>query len=525
MSNFNLAKGARELAQAAEKLLTGREHFHGDIVQRFQAAAEKFPHDQGIRNAERILVSKMEKLGSLAIVDQSDVQFLFDNLSGLGNKEAFKQELGDLLMVDRVEKVANYNADFIGGIRDSGTELVLVDEAKVAKLASMFNSQPDQKVLVGSFIDKGKRGIVAEFESLGFPEANVEVAAHDNNFVVYAVEVQGNHGRMSLAVPAEIRIGSVLLPSTFVVGNEFQDLNKENITAWAESFNKMSKTATPKAILDTLNRWIKKDEEVFEKEASEDLGEILPRGPMFYMDHIGHTNPVQQPIDVKVAKVELPEALQGIGESIIGDLLAESGLSYPRQVVLAAKGVVSQVIRGAGYDHDRIVVEAEFDGGITFGTNLVCGDRKKIEIPVEISGEQVLMPSAFIAGAYAGKFDPSGLKSFASRKEETPFDAMLTHKADMGFAELHKITLLKTSQGNLIEATETLDLINEKFGHGYHKIAHDDMMGLLRAGYTAEERPLSAMEVYAQNAVKAAQARVEMIKVDSTARMFYPKMD
>jgi hypothetical protein len=528
MSNFNLAKEARKLAMEADKLLKGKEYFLGDIVTRFQAAAKKFPHDQAIRNAEKILFSKMEKVGKAAIVDQSDVQFLYDNLGGLGNKEAFKQELGDLLLSSEIPKVANYNAEFIGGLRDSGDSLELVSKEHVEKIATIFGSDTPSKALAGTYIEKGKRGVVAEFEALGYPEANVEVAGHDQNFVIYAVELQGKKGRMTIAVPAEIRIGSVLLPSTFVSGNEFVDLNKENLQNWINNFDKIGKTAAPKAILDTLNRWIKKgSEESLEKMASDvsDVSDIMPHGQMFYMSHIGHTKEVSEPIDVKTAAVPLPDSLKGIGESIIGDILVEAGLSYPKNVVSSAKNVVSQVIKSAGYDHDRIVVEAEFDGGITFGTNLVCGQRKKIEIPVEISGEQVLMPSAFVSGGYAGKFDPSGLKTFAARSEQTAFDAMLTHKADMSFAELHKLTLLKTSQGNMIEATETLDLINQKFGHGYHKIAHDDMMGLLRAGYSAPEKPLSAMEVYAKQAEKAAKARSEMIKVDSSARFLYPSFD
>jgi hypothetical protein len=152
---------------------------------------------------------------------------------------------------------------------------------------------------------------------------------------------------------------------------------------------------------------------------------ILPQGPALYMSDIGHTDNslnTQLPIDDRVEEVPLPKALKGLGESVIRETLVEAGLSYPRELVIAAKQLVANELKLANIIHDKIFVESEFTDGITIATNITGkGGKKRIEVPVEIANDKVLMPSGFTSGAMAGPFTEDSLKSFANKVDGADF--------------------------------------------------------------------------------------------------------
>jgi uncharacterized protein YjgD (DUF1641 family) len=93
----------------------------------------------------------------------------------------------------------------------------------------------------------------------------------------------------------------------------------------------------------------------------------------------------------------------------------------------------------------------------------------------------------------------------------------------MNFADLHKLVLRKAAYGDFIEATESLSIINDKFGPEFHKMAHDNLMELMRIGYGAEEKPLSAMEEFTKMAAEKAKERAERMSMMDNPMLFYPK--
>jgi len=381
-----------------------------------------------------------------------------------------------------------------------------------------------------SFVESGRRGVEIELESLGFLNPNVEVAAKDPKFVVYAAEVDNRRGRIPFLIPAEIKLGSVLMPSIFVAGDGFKDLNQANLHSYVNDGAGVVAGVSPKAVLDTLNRLTNVSSGNLDKHANYDNGgfeDIVPEGPAFFMSHIGHTDPSLNEIseiDDKVAQVPLPPALVGIGNSLISETLAEAGLSYSRELVLAAKQLVVNELKMANLTHDKVMIDSEFTGGVTLATNINGkGGKKRIEVPVEIVNERVLMPSSFTSGAMAGPFNEASLKSFANKIDGAEFDPFLSDKYDMNFNELHKLALRKAAYGDFIEATEILAIVSDKFGADFHKIAHDDLMSLMRVGYAEEEKPLTAMEQFAKEAEAAAKVRAERMSMMDNPMLFYPK--
>jgi hypothetical protein len=423
---------------------------------------------------------------------------------------------------DRVAKVASYNEGFVSGLRDSGQELQLVDDDKVNEFANLWRS-PDEQVAKSAFIDGGRRGIEIELQSLGFSQPTVEVAAKDNNFVVFAAEVGTRKGRVPFLVPAEIKSGSVLMPSVFVSGDEFKDLTLDNIKSHVISAE-ASKQVSPQAVLSTLNRLTGKTSNQNKVSVASDDGQMSFASPELFMDPLGFDQPVADIISDRADPVAMPAELVGLSQDMIHETLVEAGLSFDRETVLAAKKVVSNELRLAKISHDTIKVASEFNGGITLVTNVSGrGGKKKIEVPVEVVNGYPLIPGSFTSGAFAASFDEAGLQSFANQAEGAAFDPFISDKYGMSFDQLHKMALRKAAYGDFIEATEVLTVINEKFGHDFHRIAHDDLIDLLKIGYGDEEKPMTAMERFAADASAKAKDKESQIRMTTNSMLFYPK--
>lgn len=515
----------KEIGALAKTLLDGKEYFVGSLVDRLRKAADKYPHDQAIRTMELAFNKIAKSQGPSAIMNQSQIQSYYDDVSGLGNRNVFMEELGDLLLEDRVSKVANYNEDHAKSLRDNGNDLDIYDRAKIAEMEGLWGA-PNEKEIKRAFAESGRRGIEIELESLGFAQPTVEVMDQTDHFVVFAAEVATRKGRVPFLIPAEVKQASVLMPSVFVSGDSFKDLTADNIRAHLNSDITNMKHASPKAVIETLNRLTGKDEELF-KEAGIDDGmtNVELSSPGFFMDPVGHNDPNvnRLPIDDKMPEVPMPPALQGLSDSVIKETLVEAGLSYDRDTVIAAKTMVSNELKLANISHETIKVESEFDGGITVATNIVgSGGKKTISVPVEILNGRVLMPKSFISGPMAGPFNEKDLRAFANSEEGESTSPFLNDKIDMSFAQLHEFIMKKAAYGDFIEVTDALGIVSEKFGEQLHRIAHDDLMDLLKAGYVEEEKPLTAMERFAEEAARKAKDKESQIKMTNNAMLFYP---
>jgi len=528
MSNAELIKQIKNLGQSTESALNGKELWISGVVGRFKEASERHPHDPLIRRLESVLEGKLKREGNLSTISQREMQNLYNEMSGSGNLELFREELGDLLIESGPSSVASHNPDFIKGLRADGEELNVANQHDVSALSALWSGDPSDRVLKSAFVESGRRGVEIELESLGFANPTVAVAAKDLNFVVYSAEIDNRKGRIPFLIPAEIKLGSVLMPSVFVAGDSFEDLNADNIKAYTDDHTSLG-SASPKGVLDTLRRLtatVNGTKNVKEASMDNSFDDILPHGDAIFSSTLGHTdsslNSINE-IDDKVAQVEMPKALVGISDALVRETLAEAGLSYSRELVLAAKQVVSNELKVAGIAHDKLSIESEFSNGITIATNISGkGGKRRIEVPVEIVNEKVLMPGGFTSGAMAGKFNEEGLKSFANTADGAEFDPFLNDKYDMNFNELHRYAMKKAAYGNFAEATEVLSIISDKFGHEYHKMAHDDLMSLMRVGYQKDVKPLSAMEAFAKQASDAAQERASRINMTNNAMLFYP---
>lgn len=508
---------ASRLKSVAEELLDGKEFFISAVVDRLREAANVFPHDGAIRTAQLIIEKKAAKSGPLALMSQRDFQGVYDDVCGLGNKVAFRDLLGDLLIANAADKVAHYNDNFALSIRNGEEPIFLVDADAVEALAGLFDEP--SKAVKGSFVDNGRKGIALELEEMGFPEAEVAVACKNNSFVIYAASFESNKGRMSTYIPAEIKLGSVLMPTMFVSSAGLEDLTKENLIKNIEEVATNGAGFHPQKILELLTSAVAKPSS-FNVNAELANSTIALATPEYF-------NPIEENVMEAFAeqpKVKVPESLMHFTDAMARDVLAEAGLSYDPKVVLTAKTVVAEELRNIGIPCSKVSIASEFDGGITIVANISGpGGNKTIEVPIEIINSKVLMPSVFISGALAKTFDAENLKAFAMNRDEGTFSTSVSDKSAMGFKELHRLALNSAAYGRFVEAEEALAVIAEHYGDSFHKVAFDDLMGLLNIGFGKEEKPMDAMDRYIKDAATQLRDKESNIKMTSNLMYLHPE--
>jgi len=507
-----------QIGRMAEELLDGKEFFIGTISDRLDKAASIYPHDQAIGTMRAVIGKRFAKEGSLAIISQREFQELYEEVSGLGKREAFKDELGDLLYDATTKKVAYHNDDYINQLRGDGSSLELVDAKTSLEFSDLF-SLPEEGLQKSLFVENGLKGVKLELLSMGFDNPACEIAAQDSNFVIFAAEFDTLLGRTPILVPAEIKLGSVLLPSVFVSGNEFLDFTYSNIINHSRKFSGQIKSATPTAILNTLNKLSNKVVKGT-AEAGDQIETTSLSSPGLYSDLVEET----PSFDFSPTQVNVPKPLEGLTETFVQETLLEAGISYDRDLVVKAKVMLSNELRGMGLPHDKITIASEWQQGIIFATNITgLNGKKTIEIPVEIVNDKtILMPSTFTSGTVIKAFNETNLTAFAHAKEEGVFQAIFSDKRDMPFNELYDNALRSAAYGNFVEVEESLAVIGERFGSQFHKIAFDDLMELVRIGFNSNEaKPLNAIDDYIKKAAKEIKNKEKNVSLSNSLLYLY----
>lgn len=509
--------------KAAEEILYGKEFFVATAADRLIRVSQQYPHDQAVSLMANALTKRFEKNGSMDTMNQSDFQALYDEVGGLGDRGLFREHFSDLLInAGAPNKVAHYNPSHTASIRDSGDSLDLLDSEVISEYESLFRD-PSEKISYAKFVEQGKKSVAAELLDMNLSLNSVEVAAKDSDFVVYAAEVNTKAGTVPFLIPAEIVNSSVLLPSVFVAGNEFRDLTKTNLVNYINS-SFGEKTISPNVLLEALSN--AKFGSNLSKHASDssswnDYNSF--EAPSLYAELADEGPAHGEGLDFE--KVAVPEPLQGITDDLVKEVLYETGLSFDRDVVLKAKKALATELKSMGFTPDKIKISSEFSEGIVLSTAIVGkGGKKTIEVPVEISNDKVLIPSTFTSGAVAKKFDEASLKSFADHKEEGDFNALMSDNYDMSFNELYNKAMQNAGFGNFLQVEECLAVIESKFGPDLHKLAFDDLMGLVRVGFNSKEKsPLDAIDQYIKEASDQIKDKESYIKLSDKINYLYPK--
>ena len=504
------------LINLVNQITNGKEYLVATVMQRLEDASTKLPHDQAVNVAKRILSNKLKKSGSLATITQKEFQAIYDEVCTLGNRVAFRDLMGDFLYTEAAAPVAHYNPDAMSARRDTDNVMSLSDSNLVDQLTPLF-AEPNL-VTKGSFIDNGRKGLELEFSSLGFTNVNAEVLNRNESVVVYSVEADSPFGRFTTYIPAEVKLGTVLMPSVFVYGENFADLSKDNLLSYANDVlrNGLKLVAAHK-ILSALTKNAE-ESHVISKAASD--GPIAFAAPSLYKNAIDKESDV---LEVETPRVPLPKDLKSFTEGEIQDMLIESGLSYDKNVVLMAKSLIAEYLRYSGLRIERLAVESEFDGGMLISASIVgSGGKKTISVPIEVVAGQVLFPSVFTSGSTVGPFEQDSLRSFASSKDSGIFNTAFSNKMGWSYNDLYTHAMQNAVYGNFVETEEALAVIAEVYGSDFHRAAFTDLTNLLNASVSQEQVPENRDQLAAEASIRAKLSE-DRIAINNSLMYLYPK--
>ncbi len=500
-----------QLLRFANDVVNGKEYFISTLVQRLDDAAEQLPHDGAIRTAQQALNSRLRKEGSLATISQRQFQTIYDEVSGLGDRNAFRELLGDLLITAAPAPVASVDTSWAAAHRDSGSVVEVANPELVAEFGSLWSG----KVASVGALEQGRQGLEHQMTQMGFGSPDVEIVDRTGDFVMFSVAADSPVGRFTVYVPTEVNGNSVLLPSVFASNNGLSTLNRDNLLVYARDLIEgRVKVASPGKILAGLQAVADAEKPAFVRTASGDS--VAMEVPSLY----------QQVNDYVAAEQEdlvpaMPTALAGVIGPEVVDSLVEAGLSYDRNVVVTAKTIVGDQIRTSGLRLERISVDSEFDGGIMVAANLIGpGGKRTIQVPVEVVAGQVLMPSVFMSGTVVESFDTNSLKKFAAAEETGVFNSAFSTKSGWSYKDLYTHIMKSAAYGNFVEAEDAMSVVLDTYGPDYHKAAFADLTEMLTAGGTDS---VDAVEQMIAEAGERARNTENRIKMSSTLMYLIPE--
>ena len=506
-----------QLLSLANQVLTGKEYFISTVLGRLDDASTALPHDNAIRTAQYAMRRRLEKEGSLGTITQKQFQELYDEVCSLGNKTAFRELLGDLLITGAPESVANYNSDFMSSRRDTDDVIKLADDNLVGEFASLWG---ESAVIGDSVVANGRDSLQLHFASMGFGSPVAEVVGRTDNFAMFSVQSDSPIGRFTAYVPVEIKLGSVLMPSVFASGDGFSELTKDNLLAHASGLKSgATKEASPHKLLAGLMAVADTERKpVAIKTASGE--DIAISAPTLYQT----VNENVLPNEFGEQFSSLPEPLVGLMSNDIRDSLVEAGLSYDKNAVVTAKTIIGDQIRSAGLRVERMSVESEFDGGFVVSANVIgAGGKKTIQVPVEVVSGQVLMPSVFTSGAAVEAFDVQSLRKFASASDVGVFNAAFSNKSGWAYRDLYTHAVKSAAYGNFVEAEDAMAVIAEQYGPEFHRAAFIDLSDILSNSFSAVSESPSSVETMIAEANERARNAEDRIKMSSTLMYLIPE--
>lgn len=494
------------LIKEAQGDVNGKEFLVSSVYDRLDAFSN--PHDQAVLTLKTAMRRRFEK-NTLSTISQKDFQDMYDQVSGLGNAEMFRDEYSDLLM--RGSPLDGLMPKQSGLMALSGDEIELVSKDHVNKLASLFGESVQS---YDSFVVTAKKSIALEIEDLGFSNVTAEPIARDENFVVFAAGFDTDRGQVVAYIPTEMINDTVVLPTHFATPNAFAELNEANLRRYAEigDFN-----ISPEKVLGKLTASLNKKAatEAVEGFSGQDIG-----SEGLYLSKEAFESDEASIVDARMDVEELPESLA----SMFSETLAESGISYGRDTVLEAKAALGRELFSANIRHDKIVIASETSNGVMLQTNIKgLGGTKTIDVPVEIADGQVLVPSKFFAGAQIHDFSDDSLLAFANAHNEVSFDSLLSKKSDMSFEQLYTDAMTNAVVGKFVDMEESLAVIDDKFGHERYKQAFQGLHSLMATANVKD--PVQAMSDTERHLEKLKKdlKDSEVIKMTDGISMLYPE--
>lgn len=492
----------QELRKMAEAWLDKQDMLLTDVIARLDSVSMKY-HDGAVSTLQRVLQKRAA--GNALLISKSEFSQMWGEVAGLGNPEMFREELGDMLTdaTSPLKERPDY-ANFVGGLRDSAETLPLGDPAHVAALEHALTSG----VSGNRFVQAGRNSIQTDLVDAGFQGVGVHLAIADNNFAIFAAEVDGRSGRKTFFLPAEIRKGSLLLPSVFY-GNKYAELTQENLQTWVDGVAQSD--GNPAVILNQLNNLI----DAPATTASADWSGVNSSSSVV-VEMPSNNSPV-----LEAETVQFEQAFDQMANAGVDfeQILIESAIKQNPKTIATAKAAISSELKSAGLRHDTMKIVGALDNGFSLGMHIQGRTgRQYVIVPIEVNAAGgPMMPAIFHADGAVHTFNENSLKAVASN-DTSNLQVDATTLQNMTFRELYKSVMTATASGAYRSAEESLSAIQTRFGEEYHLAALEDMFALLKSA-TSPTVSKSDFDTYLDKFEAEAADRDRDIKMSQNIRL------
>lgn len=472
-----------------------KDYFVSDVLNRIDAAYAR-TRDGSLHALHNVVASKADQI----IISRADLRESWLRLSSLGRADVVRDEIGDLLGDIAPSSGVVRSSEHTSMNAGKSALDISVDES--AKYAALFGDH-----VATNNVRLGMETIRAEMKDYGL-DSKLTLAAQDSRFAVFAAELSDGKRTASALIPAEVRDGTVLLPSVFF-GSNFSEFNKENLGAWASSGGKAAVSAV--GLLDKLNNLagpavIKAAADAWDADIGLSGGVGIDIG--------APASPVLAPAEMPA---ELSQAAKQLGGTDFEQVFKEATLKCGPEKLASARQMLANQLRFANVRHDKIVVEGEMENGLRLGTHVRSAAGKTyITVPVEFDGKNVLLPGFFQAGNRVCEFSDSALQRIASESDSS-FSSIASDFKTLSFNDLYRIVIKNAQFGNLAGAEEAMAVILQEHGEDLHRQAFQDMVSVIQKGATMER---SDFDKYADDLAAGGSETANYVSNRVNAAMF-----
>lgn len=497
-SNLNIGDLARIAQDALDAETKGQEFMLEDVHNVVRAAYEQYPEDPVIRQVAFTIETMVQKAPPGTTISQADISDIHNHFVRLSGNSKFREVLGHMLLVNQ-PKFSSNNVDYTRLNRvdadDSGIrEADMVDQNAVAALTAAFGGSIDAiKAFDSNIAKKGTEFVVAELKSLGVQTPDVEIMGGDQHNIVYASHFNTRKGRVTVAIPTEVKDNRILFPSTFVADNKLQPLNAKNLHYFIDKKAESNDFSVPNVkdimvavgilsgnIKQASDNSIKNDLDGLFSEAENDIELNVPS---LYVDRKYEEG---RPDINTTQDVSMPSELAHLARDFEDDVL-EAASAFGLDAIRHGKEIIDRELASAGFKNTRVKFGSESGDSVVYLAAIrTPKGYAEIEVPVEMqvlaSGKYVpLSPSYFAYDGLIEDFTSSKLQRFAINMPapSSTNTIYLSAYSYMTLPELKDEILKAASENDYVSCEAALSEIQDKFAEEDFKNAVADYHYLL----------------------------------------------
>lgn len=431
-SNFNIGDLAQIAKTALDAKTTGQEFMLEDVCNVTRVAYERYPEDPVIRQVAFTIEKMATKASPGTTINQKAISDIHNHFVRLSGNSKFRDALGHLLLQDRIEfnsQSPDYTKMNRVDAEDSGiTTDDFVDSNLVNAISAAFGGSIDAvKAFDNKIATKGVEFVTAELRALGYDKPQVSIMGGDSNILVFAAHFETRKGRVTVAIPTEVKDNKILFPSTFVADDHLEELTSDKLSYFVDTKSESENFSVPSAtdVLAAVGILTGRVKTASDEDAKQQLDQLFGdtdkdkdmamSTPNLYMDRQYEEG--RPDIDT-IQEIEMPQELAHLARDF-EDSVLEAASSFGIAVIRSGKELIARELISAGFKNAQVKFGSESGDSVVYlATINTPKGPAEIEVPIEMqittSGSAVpLSPSYFAYDGLIEDFTIPKLQRFA----------------------------------------------------------------------------------------------------------------